>query len=124
MPTQHLKPFAWYGGKEQLAALLCSLLPVHEVYCEVFGGSGARLFAKPKSRLEIFNDLDSGVVTFFRVLRTNKRGIATYARPLRRLTHAEHAEIARRSQEDVRARRVRAARTIVQPPLFEMEKTR
>ncbi len=69
MPTQHLKPFAWYGGKEQLAALLCSLLPVHEVYCEVFGGSGALLFAKPKSRLEIFNDLDSGVVTFFRVLR-------------------------------------------------------
>lgn len=69
MPAQHLKPFAWYGGKEALAPLLCSLLPVHEVYCEVFGGSGALLFAKAPSRLEIFNDLDSGVVNFFRVLR-------------------------------------------------------
>ena len=69
MPRQHLKPFAWYGGKEALAPLLCSLLPVHEVYCEVFGGSGALLFAKAPTRLEIFNDLDSGVVNFFRVLR-------------------------------------------------------
>lgn len=65
----HLKPFAWYGGKEALAPLLVSLLPIHEVYCEVFGGSGALLFAKPPSHLEIFNDLDSGVVNFFRVLR-------------------------------------------------------
>lgn len=69
MPLQHLKAFSWYGGKEALAPLLCSLLPRHEVYCEVFGGSGALLFAKPPSRLEVFNDLDSGVVNFFRVLR-------------------------------------------------------
>lgn len=65
----HVKPFAWYGGKEALAPRLVSLLPKHDVYCEVFGGSGALLFAKAPSRLEIFNDLDSGVVNFFRVLR-------------------------------------------------------
>ncbi len=69
MPKQHLKPFAWYGGKEALAPLLCSLLPVHDVYCEVFGGSGALLFAKAPSRLEVLNDLDGGVINFFRVLR-------------------------------------------------------
>jgi DNA adenine methylase len=63
------KPFAWYGGKQALAPLLVSLLPVHRVYCEVFGGSGALLFAKPPSALEVFNDLDNGVVNFFRVLR-------------------------------------------------------
>jgi hypothetical protein len=54
----------------------------------------------------------------FRLVRTNTRGIATYARPLRRLTPAQHAEIARRSQGDVRARRLRAARTVVQASLF------
>jgi hypothetical protein len=54
----------------------------------------------------------------FRLVRMNERGIATYARPLRRLTHAEHAEIARRSHADWRARRLRAARTVVQAPLF------
>lgn len=63
------KPFAWYGGKGALAPLLVSLLPDHTAYCEVFGGSGAVLFAKSPSRIEIFNDLDSGVVNLFRVLR-------------------------------------------------------
>jgi DNA adenine methylase len=63
------KPFAWYGGKHALAPLLVSLLPPHRVYCEVFGGSGALLFAKAPGPLEIFNDLDEGVVNFFRVLR-------------------------------------------------------
>jgi DNA adenine methylase len=41
------KPFPWYGGKEALANQLLSLLPRHQVYVEVFGGSGALLFAKP-----------------------------------------------------------------------------
>src|SRR5947207_368332 len=63
------KPFAWYGGKEALASTLVSLLPRHRVYIEVFGGSGALLFAKAPSALEVFNDLDSGVTNFFRVLR-------------------------------------------------------
>jgi len=64
------KPFAWYGGKSALAPTLVSLLPTHQTYCEVFGGSGALLFAKSPSRLEVFNDVDSGVVNFFNVLRT------------------------------------------------------
>src|SRR5690242_14460533 len=77
MTTQPFgKPFPWYGGKGALAPLLVSLLPVHEVYCEVFGGSGALLFAKPPSRLEVFNDLDSGVVQFFRVLRNPQQAEA------------------------------------------------
>ncbi len=63
------KPFSWYGGKQALAPLLLSLLPMHQVYCEVFGGSGALLFAKAPGKLEVFNDIDSGVVNFFRVLR-------------------------------------------------------
>lgn len=63
------KPLAWYGGKQALAPLLISLLPAHHVYCEVFGGSGVLLFAKQPSALEIFNDFNSCVVNFFRVLR-------------------------------------------------------
>lgn len=55
----------------------------------------------------------------FRLVRTNERGIETYARSFRRLTHAEYAEIARRSLADPRARRLRAARTVTQVTLFE-----
>jgi len=63
------KPFAYYGGKSHLAPTLIGLLPQHRVYVEVFGGSAALLFAKPPSALEVYNDLDSGLVGFFRVLR-------------------------------------------------------
>jgi DNA adenine methylase len=70
------KPFAWYGGKEALASTLVSLLPTHKIYVEVFGGSGALLFAKEPSSLEIFNDLDSGVVNFFQVLRNPQQAEA------------------------------------------------
>ncbi len=55
----------------------------------------------------------------FRLVRTNERGLQTYARSLRQLTHAEHAEIARRSLADPRARRLRAARVVTQRALFE-----
>lgn len=46
----------------------------------------------------------------FRLVRTNKRGIQTYARDLRRLTHMEHAAIRNASQMDERARRLRSER--------------
>lgn len=41
----------------------------HTCYCEPFAGGAALLFAKPPSPVEILNDLDQGVVGFFRVLR-------------------------------------------------------
>lgn len=62
-------PFAYYGGKIGLAGEIVRLMPAHRVYIEPFLGSGAVLFAKPPSRIEIVNDLDDRVVTFFRVLR-------------------------------------------------------
>lgn len=40
---------------------------------EVFGGSAALLFAKPPSPIEVYNDLDGGLVHFFRTLRDPKR---------------------------------------------------
>ena len=46
----------------------------------------------------------------FQLVRTNERGIQTYARNLRRLTHAEHAAIRNASRSDERARRLRAGR--------------
>jgi hypothetical protein len=44
------KPFAWYGGKGVVAPFLTLLLPPHQVSCEVFGVSGALLFAKAAKR--------------------------------------------------------------------------
>jgi hypothetical protein len=30
-------PFAWYGGKQRLAARIAALLPPHRTYVEAFG---------------------------------------------------------------------------------------
>jgi hypothetical protein len=46
----------------------------------------------------------------FRLLRTNERGIQTYVRDLRHLTHAEHMAIRNASRLSERARRLRSER--------------
>lgn len=62
-------PFAYYGGKAGMARAIIDLMPEHRVYMEPFFGSGAVLFAKPPARVEIVNDINRNVVTFFKVLR-------------------------------------------------------
>jgi hypothetical protein len=62
-------PIAWYGGKARLAGRIAGLLPYHDTYVEAFGGAAAVLFSKKPANLEVYNDIDSGLVTFFRALR-------------------------------------------------------
>lgn len=57
----------------------------------------------------------------FQFKRKNEDGIETYVRPLRRLTHAEHACIHERSQHDPRAQRLRRERDYQQLSWLEME---
>jgi DNA adenine methylase len=63
-------PIQWFGGKHYMVKHLLPLLKVpHTHYCEPFGGGASILLAKPPSKTETYNDLDSSVVNFFRVLR-------------------------------------------------------
>jgi DNA adenine methylase len=62
-------PLPWYGGKTHMLDFILPYFPPHIGYGEVFGGSGATLFAKSPSLVEVYNDLDSGLVNFFRVLQ-------------------------------------------------------
>jgi DNA adenine methylase len=41
----------------------------HDVYVEPYGGSAAVLLRKERSHIEVYNDLDSDVVNFFRMIR-------------------------------------------------------
>lgn len=62
-------PVCWFGGKSGMVKDLVPLIPKHQIYVEVFGGGASLLFAKETSPVEVYNDLDSGLVCFFRVLR-------------------------------------------------------
>ena len=62
-------PFSYYGGKTKLAPAIADMLPEHKHYIEPFAGSLAVLLAKTPAPQETVNDLDSKLVTFWRVLR-------------------------------------------------------
>ncbi len=60
------------GGKSYIAKWIISYFPVHNVYCEVFGGAGHILFTKSKSPVEVYNDLDDNLTNLFIQIRDNK----------------------------------------------------
>ena len=60
---------AWPGGKKSLLKHLLPLIPKHECYVECFGGGGALLFAKPPSRVEVYNDINGGLVNLMRMVK-------------------------------------------------------
>ena len=62
-------PIAWYGGKAYYAEWLIERFPVHRVYVEPFGGAANVLLRKPRSEVEVYNDVDDRVVNLFRVVR-------------------------------------------------------
>jgi len=68
-------PFTYFGGKLTLAPRIAALFPPHAHYVEPFAGSLAVLLAKPPSRMETVNDLDSDLMTFWRVLRDDPPGL-------------------------------------------------
>lgn len=67
--------FGWYGGKYSHLDWLLPLLPRTKHYCEPFGGSAAVLLNRFPSEVETYNDIDSEVVNFFDVLRTQKEAL-------------------------------------------------
>lgn len=59
----------YYGSKFTLAAWIISHFPAHRHYVEPFGGAANVLLVKEPSRMETYNDLNSAIVNFFRMLR-------------------------------------------------------
>ncbi|RAP39287.1 hypothetical protein BYZ73_21320 [Rhodovulum viride] len=96
----------YHGGKVRIAEKIIGLFPAHDCYVEPFGGGAAVLLAKPRSRLEVYNDLDGDMVALFRVLRDRPDALAA-AIALTPFAREEHEAAYSETQDDLeRARRV------------------
>ena len=62
-------PIKWVGGKSRLRKFIIPMIPPHTCYVEPFAGAAWVLFGKPKSQVEVLNDIDEELITFFRVVR-------------------------------------------------------
>lgn len=59
----------YYGSKWRIAPWIIAHFPEHRSYVEVFGGGAGVLLRKPRSKVEVYNDLDSQAYRFFSILR-------------------------------------------------------
>jgi DNA adenine methylase len=77
----------YFGGKWALAPWIIEHMPTHRVYVEPFGCAASVLLRKPRSKVEVYNDLDDEIVGIFRVLQSP----AQCARLVRILTRTPYS---------------------------------
>ena len=65
-----------YGGKASIAKWIVSHFPQHRVYMEPCCGSAAVLLAKPRSFVEIINDLDEVLMGMWRAIKSQPEQLA------------------------------------------------
>ncbi len=106
--TARTAPLPWYGGKARLAPHIVPLLPRHTVYCEPFGGAASVLFSKPRVPLEVYNDIHSGLVNFFRMLRDRPEDLTRVLAltPYARSEYAQACETWREQTDDLERARL------------------
>ncbi|WP_436931476.1 DNA adenine methylase [Halosimplex halobium] len=70
--------FPYPGSKDHLAEWIIDTMPTHDTYVEVFGGAAGVLFSKPRSKYEIYNDINEDLTQFFKILRDRPDELAEW----------------------------------------------
>ncbi|NTU42267.1 MAG: DNA adenine methylase [Nitrospirales bacterium] len=71
---------SYLGGKSLLANRIIRKIPEHSCYCEVFAGAAWLLFKKEESEIEVLNDINTDIVTLYRVVRCHLDEFIRYFR--------------------------------------------
>ncbi len=64
-------PISYLGGKSRLAKQIVKMLPEHTAYVEPFCGAAWVFFEKEPSKVEVLNDMNLELVTFWRVVQNH-----------------------------------------------------
>jgi DNA adenine methylase len=78
--TDMIGPFPYIGGKRRIARQLVSLIPEHTTYVEPFAGGAQVFFHKPRSRVEVLNDLDDEIVNVLRICQRHPQELTRMLR--------------------------------------------
>lgn len=96
--------FPWVGSKWRMMPRLIPLMPHHKRYVSLFGGSAADILRKPRSKEEVYNDLDKDVANVFAVLQeATKRKQLSYRleyTPYSRLQFSHCIDVIHSSESD------------------------
>mgnify|MGYP000001593717 CR=1 FL=1 len=118
----------YFGGKWALAPWVIQHLPQdHRIYVEPFGGAASILMRKPRSKIEVYNDLDDEIVGLFRVLQ-DKTQCQELVRRLKRTPYSRsefELSFVRTDDPVIRSQRaiVRAYQAMHHTALFNPRKT-
>lgn len=85
----------YYGCKRTLAPAIVEQLGPHSVYWEVFCGSCAVLFAKPRATYETVSDLHQDLINLALVVQQEETALQLYSRVSRCLFHEDLLPIAK-----------------------------
>lgn len=101
-------PILRYGGKVRLAPLIVPRLPRGRLYLEPYFGAGGLFFAVPVGayEVEVVNDLDHSLVTFFRMLRSEPEELRRLCEATPYARHEFEAALERSDDPLEEARRV------------------
>lgn len=74
-PSKAASLIYWFGGKSKMASRILPILEAtpHSRYVEPFGGGAAILIRKSPKPIEVYNDINSGLVNFFRVMASSDK---------------------------------------------------
>lgn len=124
-PTRSL--LRYFGGKWVIAPWVLSHFPPHRIYVEPFGGAASVMLRKPRSTIEVYNDLDEEIVGIFQAVQ-DPRLCQALMRRLRRTPYSRREfELAFQVSKDpvIRAQRAitRAYQSFHHEALFNFKKT-
>ena len=79
MKREMKTPISYYGGKQNMLPAILPKIPEHTIYVEPFFGGGAVFWGKKPSQVEIVNDINNRLITFYKVLKYDFEELASKA---------------------------------------------
>lgn len=102
-------PLNYTGSKDGVLEQILPHLPQRNGFCDVFGGSGSVLIARPPAKLEVYNDKHSGLVCLFKIIAEGGERLDALIQRIEMMPHSRELFIDSKNWEAQKDEVTRAA---------------